>query len=192
MCLRTARRYHFAAIRHPLLGAEASAMRTTWPGSWLRYLLVWVGLVFVLAGWVIVTIAGLVATDSATAIRWARARLSSSRPGARFWQRLGSALFFAFLVVVWFVVAITYPFPPLVTFGSIPVLTYVLFRVAQGPAYNDPFGRRPRGPAFPARGQSIVFRPASFDLRGREPVFPPGTSQFAVRQHPLWDRWIDG
>ena len=91
-----------------------------------------------------------------------------------------------------FVVAITYPFPPLFTFGSIPVLTYVLFRVAQGPAYNDPFGRRDRGPAFPARGQSIVFRPASFDLRGREPVFPPGTSQFAVRQHPLWDRWIDG
>jgi hypothetical protein len=94
-------------------------MRTTWPGLWLRYLLVWVGLVLVLAGWVIVTIAGLVATDSATAIRWARARLSSSLPGARFWQRLGSALFFAFLVVVWFVVAITYPFPALITFASI-------------------------------------------------------------------------
>jgi hypothetical protein len=174
-------------------------MRTTWLGSWLRYLLAWVGLVLVLAGWVIATIAGLVATDSATASRWARASLSSSLPGARFWLRLGADLFLAllflflaFLSVVWFVVAITYPFPPLITFGSIPVLTYVLFRVAQGPAYNDPFERSSRRQAFPARGQSIVFRPASIDLRGREPMFPPGTSPFAGRQHPLWDRWIDG
>ena len=174
-------------------------MRTSWFGSWLRYLLAWVGLVFVLAGWLIVTIAGLVATDSATAIRWSRARLSSSLPGARFWLRLGADLFFAllflFLVllfVVWFVVAITYPFPPLLTFGSIPVLTYLLFRVAQGPASNGPFERSSRRQAFAARGQSIVFRPASFNLRGREPVFPPGTSPFSDRQHPLWDRWIDG
>jgi hypothetical protein len=105
-----ARRYQFASIRHPLLCAEASAVRTTWLGSWLRYLLVWVGLVFVLAGWVIVTIAGLVATDSATAIRWARTRRSSSLPGARFWLRVGAALFLAFLYLVWFVVAIEYPF----------------------------------------------------------------------------------
>ena len=96
-------------------------MRTTWLGSWLRYLLAWVGLVLVLAGWVIATIAGLVATDSATAIRWARARFSSSLSGALFWLRLGAALFLAFLflflaflIVVWFVVAITYPFPPLI------------------------------------------------------------------------------
>ena len=167
-------------------------MRTTWLGSWLRYLLAWVGLVFVLAGWVIVTIAGLIASDSATTIRWARARLSSSLLGARFWLRLGAALFVAFLVFVWFVVAITYPFSPLLTFGSIPVLTYVLLRVAQGPAYADPFERHSRRPAFPPRSQSIVFGAASFDLRRREAAFPPEPSMFAGRQHPLWDRWIDG
>ena len=167
-------------------------MRTTWLGSWFRYLLAWVGLVFVLAGWVCVSIAGLIATDLATAVRWARTKLSSSLPGARFWQRLGSALFFAFLFVVWFVVAITYPFPPLLTFASIPVLTYVLLRVAQGPANRDPFERSSRSPAFTARSQSIVFREASFDLRRREAVFPPESPPFAGRQHPLWDRWIDG
>ncbi len=174
-------------------------MRMTWRGSWLRYLVAWVGLVFVLAGWVIVTIAGLVATDFATAIRWARARLSISRPGARFWMRLGADLSLAVLVVVsavlvvvWFVVAITYPFPPPLTIASVPVLTYVLLRVAQGPANRDPFERRSRPPAFPRGSQSIVFGVASFDLRGREAAFPPGTTPFAGRQHPLWDRWIDG
>ena len=167
-------------------------MRMTWLGSWLRYLFAWAGLVVVVAGWVVVTIVYLFATDSATAVRWARARLSISLPDARFWLRLGAALFFAFLIVVWFVVAITYPFPPLFTFGSIPVMTYVLLRIAQGPANRNPFERSSRPPAFPPRSQSIVFREASFDLRRRDVAFPPEPSMFAGRQHPLWDRWIDG
>jgi hypothetical protein len=174
-------------------------MRTTWLGSSLRYLLALVGLVFVLAGWLVVTIVDLVATDSRTAIRWARARLWSSRPGSRFWLRLGADLFLAVLVVVsavlvvvWFVVAITYPFPPLLTFASIPVLTYVLLWVAQGPVRRNLFERRSWPPAFSRGSQSIVFGAASFDLRRREAVFPPEPSMFAGRQHPLWDRWIDG
>ena len=122
-------------------------------------------------------------------------RLSGLLPGARFWLRLGAAVFFvffAFLIVVWFVVAITYPFPPPLTIASVPVLTYVLLRVAQGPANRDPFERLSRPPAFPPRGQSIVFGAASFDVRRREAAVPPGQSLLTGRQHPLWDRWIDG
>ena len=77
-----------------------------------------------------------------------------------FWLRLGAALFLAFLLVVWFVVAITYPFPPIVTFGSIPVLTYVLFRVAQGQTYKDTLARPSRRPAFPARPTLPIMRAA--------------------------------
>ena len=41
--------------------------------------------------------------------------------------------------MVWLVIAVTYPFHPLLTFASIPVFTYVLLLVAQGPEYPDPF-----------------------------------------------------
>ncbi len=148
----------------------------TWPGSWLRYLLAWVGLVIVVAGWMIATIAAILITSAATADRRARSRGSRHFPcrGLQFWLRLAAALFVAFLFVVWFIVAITYPFPPLLTLASIPILTYVLLRVAQGPEYADSFENDPLDPGR------------------REGAYPSGPLTGAVGRDPMWDRWIDG
>jgi hypothetical protein len=170
-------------------------MRMTWPGSWLRYTLACVGLVIVIAGWVIASLAALVASIAVTAIPRVRVRFAFSLPSAQFWLRLGAALFVAFLFVVWFVVAITYPFPPLLTFASIPILTYVLLLIAQGPEYSDPF----EGPSRPASTARSRFSWIS----SRRNLLPAPDYQHLTRGHdvfsnrnlirdPLWDRWIDG
>jgi hypothetical protein len=111
------------------------AMRLRNLRSWFHYLLACAALVFVVAGWFVAL--------SAAAMRRPRLQLTSVPPSLRFGLHLGAALFVTALVVVWFVVAITYPFLIPVAFSSVPVLIYSLLVVAQG----SPYPRLPEQPA---------------------------------------------
>jgi hypothetical protein len=194
-------------------------VRMAWPGSWLRYPLAWVGLVIVIAGWVIVTIAALVASIAVTAIRRVRVGITSSLPSAQFLLRLGAALLVSFLFVVWFIVAITYPFPPLLTFASITVLSLVgvwlrsprtvspfgavpewwkVYQIAlEEPSGLSKYGRVRFGDGkvefqFEAESQPDALLLDPFDSGRPERLFPPDPLAGTVGRDPLWDRWIDG
>jgi hypothetical protein len=115
-------------------------MRLIRPRFWVRYLLAWIALIVVIGSW-------LSASIVATAIRWPRKALLELPPGQfrlsvgspQLWLRLGAAMVLASWFVVWLLFAITYPIHPLLTFASIPVWTYLLLLIVQGPEYPDPF-----------------------------------------------------
>jgi hypothetical protein len=106
-------------------------MRLSTVGSWLRHLLAGVALVFVVAGWLIVT-------GAATAFRRPVVGLTFSLRNSQFWLHLGAALFVASMFAVWLVVAIVYPFPLLLVLASIPVFPCLMILVVRGSDQSDP------------------------------------------------------
>ncbi len=79
-------------------------MQTAWLGSWLRYLLAWVGLVFVVSGWVIVTIAAKALERVNVGVTY------YFRSRSFFVFRLGEAVLVAFLLVAPFMVMTGFPY----------------------------------------------------------------------------------